>query len=218
MFGRESISFCPMAPNRFTGTLTTWHDDRGFGFLQDNQGGEPVFVHIKAFLPGSGRPQLNQAYTFEVKTGAKGKRAKNVAPVRVTQATSPSRQRPSAAPWGTATLLVIPLFLVLYAAIAVVWHPPLWVAGAYLGLSLLTFIVYAMDKSAAKAQGWRTAESTLHLLALAGGWPGALLAQQWLRHKSSKREFRAVFWATVWLNLLGLVLLSSPWARRFLNL
>lgn len=210
-----------MAPKRFTGTLTTWHDDRGFGFLQADQGGEPVFVHIKAFLPGSGRPQLNQAYTFEVETGAKGKRAKNVAPVRaarVKQATGSSRQRPSAAPWGTATLLVIPLFLVLYAAVAVVWRPPLWVAGVYLGLSLLTFVVYAMDKSAAQAQSWRTAESTLHLLALAGGWPGALLAQQWLRHKSSKREFRAVFWATVWLNVLGFLLLSSPWAWRFLSL
>jgi len=210
-----------MASNHFTGTLTTWHDDRGFGFLQDNQGGEPVFVHINAFLPGSGRPQLNLAYAFEVESGTKGKRAKNVAPVRaarVTQATGPSRQRPSAAPWGTASLLAIPLFLVLYAAFAVVWRPPLWVAGAYLGLSLLTFVVYAVDKSAAQAQGWRTAESTLHLLALAGGWPGALLAQQWLRHKSRKREFRAVFWATVWLNVLGFLLLCSPWARRFLSL
>ncbi|WP_180125779.1 cold shock and DUF1294 domain-containing protein [Rhodoferax sp. BLA1] len=210
-----------MTPTRFTGTLTTWHDDRGFGFLQADQGGNPVFVHIKAFLPGSGRPQLNLAYTFEVETGAKGKRAINVAPVRaarVAQATGPSRQRPSAAPWGTATLLVIPVFLVLYAVVAVLWRPPLWVAGAYLGLSLLTFIVYAMDKSAARAQGWRTAESTLHLLALVGGWPGALLAQQWLRHKSRKQEFRAVFWATVLLNVAGLVLLCSPWARRFLSL
>ncbi len=51
----------------------------------------------------------------------------------------------------------------------------------------------------------------MHTLALAGGWPGALLAQQWLRHKSAKQEFRAVFWATVVLNVAGLVLLCSPW-------
>lgn len=88
-------------------------------------------------------------------------------------------------------------------------HMALWIAGVYAGMSLLTLIVYASDKSAAKAGRWRTAESTLHLLALAGGWPGALLAQQWLRHKSAKRQFRAVFWATVVLNVAGLVLLCS---------
>ena len=52
-------------------------------------------------------------------------------------------------------------------------------------------------------------------MALAGGWPGALLAQQWLRHKSAKREFRAVFWATLVLNVAGLVLLCSPWGRIY---
>lgn len=83
----------------------------------------------------------------------------------------------------------------------------------YLGLSLLTFVAYALDKSAARNNTWRTPESTLHLLALAGGWPGALLAQQWLRHKSVKAEFRAVFWATVVFNVVGFVLLSSPLGR-----
>jgi uncharacterized membrane protein YsdA (DUF1294 family) len=47
-------------------------------------------------------------------------------------------------------------------------------------------------------------------LALAGGWPGALLAQQVLRHKSTKREFRQVFWATVLLNVVGFIVLASP--------
>jgi uncharacterized membrane protein YsdA (DUF1294 family) len=52
-------------------------------------------------------------------------------------------------------------------------------------------------------------------LALACGWPGALLAQQWLRHKSAKQEFRAVFWVTVVLNVAGLVAMSSPWGRNW---
>ncbi|PKO61660.1 MAG: DUF1294 domain-containing protein, partial [Betaproteobacteria bacterium HGW-Betaproteobacteria-17] len=47
---------------------------------------------------------------------------------------------------------------------------------------------------------WRTQESTLHLFALAGGWPGALAAQKLLRHKSSKPSFQFVFWVTVILN------------------
>ena len=68
-----------------------------------------------------------------------------------------------------------------------------------------------LDKAAAQAGRWRTSEATLHLLALAGGWPGALLAQHWLRHKSAKRAFRAVFWVTVVLNVTGLVVVCSPW-------
>lgn len=87
--------------------------------------------------------------------------------------------------------------------------PLLWIAAAYAGLSVITFIVYAIDKSAARSKGPRTPERTLHLLALAGGWPGALLAQRWLRHKSAKASFRRVFWATVAVNVLGLAMLSA---------
>ena len=77
----------------------------------------------------------------------------------------------------------------------------------YLGLSFVSYIVYALDKSAARRSAWRIPENTLHILALAGGWPGALLAQSVLRHKTIKRSFRIVFWLTVVLNLAALQLL-----------
>jgi uncharacterized membrane protein YsdA (DUF1294 family) len=127
----------------------------------------------------------------------------------VRRAPKPS-ERASRAQWGTATLFVIPAFLVVYAIVAAVWKLPLWVAGLYLLLSLATFIAYAADKFAAANGSWRTPERTLHALAVAGGWPGALLAQQFLRHKSTKQDFRQVFWATVVLNVLALVVLASP--------
>jgi uncharacterized membrane protein YsdA (DUF1294 family) len=79
--------------------------------------------------------------------------------------------------------------------------------------SLLAFLAYALDKSAARRGAWRTSEGTLHMLAVVGGWPGALLAQQLLRHKSTKAEFRAVFWFTVVLNVTGFVVLCSPIGR-----
>jgi uncharacterized membrane protein YsdA (DUF1294 family)/cold shock CspA family protein len=201
---------------RFDGVLKSWNDERGFGFLEPVQGGEQIFVHIKAFPPGVGRPQLNQAYSFEVELGPKGKRAKNVQTVRPRASRRPS-ERQERAQWGsTATLFAIPAFLVVYGGVAVLWRPTAWVAALYLGMSALTFVVYAADKAAAEAQSWRTPESTLHVLALAGGWPGALVAQQFMRHKSTKQGFREAFWSTVMLNVVGFVVLCSPWARQLL--
>lgn len=72
-----------------------------------------------------------------------------------------------------------------------------WTLAAAAAVNLVTFWSYAADKNAAVQRRWRTPESSLHLLSLCGGWPGAWLAQQTLRHKSSKREFRAVYWLTV---------------------
>jgi uncharacterized membrane protein YsdA (DUF1294 family)/cold shock CspA family protein len=203
---------------RFEGTLKTWNDDRGFGFLQSAQGGDDIFVHVKAFSPRGGRPQAGQLVSFEIELGPQGKkRAKNVAPLR-----APRVRRPDPAgsrvQWGTATLFAIPAFLVLYLVLGIVWKPPLWIAGIYVMASIITFAAYMGDKSAAREGGWRTPEKTLHVLALAGGWPGALLAQQFLRHKSAKAGFRAAFWATVTLNVTALVLLCSPLGRAFLPL
>ena len=71
--------------------------------------------------------------------------------------------------------------------------------------------------SRAQTGRWRTRESRLHLLSLAGGWPGAWYAQQWLRHKSSKRAFRRVYGATVVLHCAALAtwvaMSPAPWAR-----
>ena len=74
---------------------------------------------------------------------------------------------------------------------------PVWVLGAAVAVNLVTFWMYAADKNAARNRAWRTPENHLHLLSLAGGWPGAWYAQQAMRHKSSKPSFRAVYWLTV---------------------
>jgi len=75
--------------------------------------------------------------------------------------------------------------------------PYLPVLMFYLLASTVCFIAYALDKSAARAGARRTPERTLLLLGLAGGWPGAVLAQQWLRHKTRKQPFQGRFWLSV---------------------
>ncbi len=64
-------------------------------------------------------------------------------------------------------------------------------------MSVLTLAFYAWDKRQAGRDGWRVPENRLHLLSLLGGWPGGLLGQRWLRHKTVKARFRFVFWLTV---------------------
>ncbi len=87
---------------------------------------------------------------------------------------------------------------------------PILLAGlAYGLLSLVTYAVYALDKAAARRNRRRVPERTLHLLALLGGWPGALLAQQHLRHKTSKTRFLAWFWLTVLIHMAVFALLVS---------
>ncbi len=82
----------------------------------------------------------------------------------------------------------------------------MWTAAvAYLGLvavaSLVSFAAYGFDKRRAAAGGRRVPERTLHLLALAGGWPGAILARRRYRHKTRKVPFLIASWAVVALHV-----------------
>ena len=101
-------------------------------------------------------------------------------------------------PFSIAFKLII---LVLLGAYAYgVWQSifPLYpIALAYAVMSLITFMVYESDKTAALLDARRTSETTLHILELLGGWPGALLAQLVFWHKIKKLSFQFVFWLIV---------------------
>jgi uncharacterized membrane protein YsdA (DUF1294 family) len=84
----------------------------------------------------------------------------------------------------------------------------------YLSASVVSFLVYAWDKWAARTRRQRTPERTLLTLGFLCGWPGAWLAQSVLRHKSVKQPFRAWFFTTVVLNVMivsGMIYLTTPW-------
>jgi uncharacterized membrane protein YsdA (DUF1294 family) len=83
----------------------------------------------------------------------------------------------------------------------------LWLRGvsliplaAYGIVSVLAFFLYWSDKRKARADAWRTPENVLHAVELAGGWPGALLAQQVFRHKTRKVSYQLLFWLIVLLH------------------
>jgi uncharacterized membrane protein YsdA (DUF1294 family) len=101
------------------------------------------------------------------------------------------------------------LFAALYAGSTFAWRLPPLVGAGYLAMSVLCFCSYALDKSAARRGERRTPESRLLVLGLLGGWPGAVLAQQWLRHKTVKQPFRNLFWCTVAANLACFLWLSQ---------
>lgn len=190
---------------RYQGKITSWKDDQGFGFIASNGGGPAVFVHIKSFASRGSRPAENDIVTYDLTVNEKGQlRGENVAFVR-DRASRPAPRRT-----GGGSVIAAIGFLSLIAASVLLGHLPSLVFGLYVGFSILAFIAYAADKSAARSNQWRTKESTLHLLGLIGGWPGALAAQQIFRHKSKKESFRIAFWLTVVLNCGALVWFVSP--------
>ena len=68
--------------------------------------------------------------------------------------------------------------------------------------SAVVFVLYGIDKRRAIKVKPRISERTLHLFALAGGWPGAYLGSRLFRHKTLKVSFRVVFWLTVAVHLM----------------
>jgi uncharacterized membrane protein YsdA (DUF1294 family) len=71
-------------------------------------------------------------------------------------------------------------------------------------MSVITFGAYGWDKNRAQANGRRIPEATLHLLALLGGWPGALMGRRVFRHKTQKIGFTLTTFAIVILHV-GLI-------------
>lgn len=68
-------------------------------------------------------------------------------------------------------------------------------------LSMTSFTLYGWDKRSAKLDRRRVSERRLHMIDLAGGWPGGWIGRKTFRHKTSKRSFVIVFWITVIVNL-----------------
>ncbi len=206
------------------GTVIRWNSSKAFGFIRSPQTPADIFFHIRDYR-GDQPPRDGMVVNFEeIHVGGKGPRAMAVRPEQSTppqhntagprrnepQRPHPTRSagrsvgpvRPSSPSTAVWLLLAVWLGLLLWGAANGRLNGMLLLGLA--GLNVVTFLAYWQDKSAAQSGGWRTPESTLHLLSLAGGWPAARLAQQRLRHKSSKAAFQLVYAATALLNTAAL--------------
>jgi uncharacterized membrane protein YsdA (DUF1294 family) len=69
--------------------------------------------------------------------------------------------------------------------------------GVVVLASLLSLVMYRVDKQRAGQGHQRIPERTLHLIDVVGGWPGGWYARRTYRHKTQKLSFRIVFGLTV---------------------
>lgn len=214
------------------GIVVRFDELKGFGFIRCDAVSQDIFFHIRDYQ-GTSTPSLGLAVDFEeIHVGGKGPRAMAIRadqrderyrpsgdleqvrppqnrqnPRNVTKSRTPPIRRapqttesPPLIGVGALTLIWIGLL-----TFGVLRHKfPAVIGVGALGINLITFFAYWLDKHAAQKGQWRTKEDTLHLWSLVGGWPAARFAQEVLRHKTVKASFQSTYWATVWLHLGGL--------------
>ena len=199
---------------RRKGTIVEWNDDRGFGFIAPEKGGERVFCHIKSFRNLKQRPARGQVFTYELAKDMGGRsRAREIHPAdEDRRAPPPQRDVPANGSRAMAAYAGSLVLLLALTALVYFHRLPWFVFPWYLGLSLVSFVVYGWDKASAKGGFRRTPEKSLNALALAGGWPGGWIAMEGLRHKTQKPSFQRAFWFAVMLNLLvlGAMAIGGP--------
>ena len=181
---------------RVHGTVTQWQDGKGFGFIEPANGIPALFFHEKFLLHQARRPQVGDVVSFEIATDFEGKRrAKKILfagerdPKRVDQI------------FDIVYLSLAGLFFLCIGLFVYQKKLSPVLVFVYLFVSFITFLLYWHDKNKAENDQWRTPEKTLHFFSLAGGWPGALVAQRLLHHKSRKKSFLRIFAATTLFNL-----------------
>jgi uncharacterized membrane protein YsdA (DUF1294 family)/cold shock CspA family protein len=194
------------------GIISNWNEEKGFGFIAPKSGGKSIFFHIKDYSCHHKRPLKDIEVQYHTSTDQKGRVcAVDVAPLKGKK-------------YNGKKLLQIFLSLILFVIFSLVLYclfdlklipiELLWLYGI---MSVIAFLMYAKDKNAAEWGKWRTPESTLHILSILGGWPGAKIAQSILRHKSKKLSFRIIYWVTVAANCGALYWLITPYGSLWLK-
>ena len=210
------------------GQVKKWQDDKGFGFIE-TENGDSVFFHINEFKAHR-RPDVGEQVVFTHGQDNQGRmQAKDVQELSFVQQKMSQKnkqirkrnhKRSAQADFEAGQKKRLFLGAGFYGVLILltIMDKLNWlVVGWYAALGIITYAMYAKDKAAAQSGNWRTPESTLHLLSALGGWVGAMVAQTYLRHKSQKAEFRAVYYLTVVINMAGLLFLIAGGDMSFLK-
>ena len=195
------------------GKIIKWDQDKGFGFIEPSGGGDDIFIHKTALLNRKRTPQVNDKLEFSISTDKQGRYC--AAKARFAGEKKPASSYKKTSPFSIYLSCAFLVALCVAYGLGVV---PKLLLFYYLALSLTALVYYFVDKSRAQRGAKRIREKSLHFVSLAGGWPGAAIAQQVLRHKSVKVEFRVVYWATVMVNIGALLWLLSPFGAEALKL
>jgi len=184
----------PVATNapvvKLTARIVEWSAVKGYGFISFEK--HRIFVHQRDFVVKHKRPEVGDVIQFVLGRDDKGRLCAQRAEHRY----EGGRIRF----WHLLVLLpllALPGYALWQAGGRSDWR---LVYGCAAGISLIAYLMYWLDKLRARHGQWRMAESTLHLIALLGGWPGAFLAQRHFNHKSAKLRFNLLFWLIVTLH------------------
>jgi len=172
-----------------SGQIIEWNSDRGFGYVESE--GHRIFLHVRDFAKKHKMPETGDRITFEMGQDKQGRPcAKKAIHPR------DGGRLTSEAILFLCLLLIAPIFaLVRFSRV---------ISGGYLAcyfvaISVATYAVYAWDKNRAPGKKQREPEFQMHLLEFLGGWPGAFVAQRYLRHKCTKLGYQILFWLIVGL-------------------
>ena len=199
-----------MKPALHKGQLIRWKDDRGFGFIQPHDGSQEVFLHITALKDVNHRPQVDDVICYQLTASKDGKvracnayiekvKSKSLSSAAPKKSISRTVDKSLSLALNTLLLSLLPGLGSIHLALTTGNPIPLIL---YPVMSFITFKLYADDKSRAQQGRWRRQENTLHLCEFMGGWLGAFVAQQRLRHKSSKVSYQVVFWVIAILHIV----------------
>lgn len=192
---------------RVKGKVIKWQNEKGFGFIEPKSGGPKLFFHENFLINQSRRPIVSDEVSFEIATNPEGKK-------RAEKILFRGERDPRQLDRFFDVVCSVFSCIFLFSIGALVFFKKLdpVILILYLLLSLVTFLLYWQDKIKAKNDRRRTPEKTLHCFSLLGGWPGALIAQRTLHHKSRKKSFQIAYYITVVLNIsvVSFYFLSGP--------